>query len=173
MKHLRTYFYNYMKIYLINEKGPKNMNNAKKFFYQLIAKNPAILLTSLFVSIILFTSEILFAQAASKSTPSSWEMIFPIAVMFLIMYLFMIRPQQKRMKEQQGYISSLKPGDEVVTSGGLIGRIRSIQETFYSIEVASDTVIKVVKSDPLRPMLRPVAKAQGEAAEKSTAPQKA
>jgi preprotein translocase subunit YajC len=62
------------------------------------------------------------------------------------MYFFMIRPQQKRAREHQAFISALKAGDEVVTSGGIIGRVKSVAEGFVNVEVAGDTVIKVLKS---------------------------
>lgn len=64
-----------------------------------------------------------------------------------IMYFFMIRPQQKRARDHQSFITNLKAGDEVVTTGGIIGRIKTVQDTFVSIEVAANTVIKVIKSE--------------------------
>ena len=63
-----------------------------------------------------------------------------------IMYFFMIRPQQTRAKEHQTFLTALKAGDEVVTSGGIIGRVKSINEGFISVEIANNTVIKVLKS---------------------------
>jgi preprotein translocase subunit YajC len=58
----------------------------------------------------------------------------------------MIRPQQIRAKEHQAFLSALKAGDEIVTSGGIIGRVKSVAEGFVSVEIAGDTVIKVLKS---------------------------
>ncbi len=93
-------------------------------------------------------SETAFAQAAAPAAqPSIWEMMAMPLGLLAIMYFFMIRPNQKRMKDHNNFLSSMKAGDEVVTTGGIIGRVKSVQETFVSIEIASDTVIKVVKSE--------------------------
>ncbi|MCX6124824.1 MAG: preprotein translocase subunit YajC [Proteobacteria bacterium] len=59
----------------------------------------------------------------------------------------MIRPQQKRSKDHKNFLGALKSGDEVVTTGGIIGRVKTVQESFVSLEVASNTIIKVVKSE--------------------------
>ncbi|MEI6833515.1 MAG: preprotein translocase subunit YajC [bacterium] len=86
------------------------------------------------------------AQAAAQQGPSTVEMLIMPLGFLLIMYFFMIRPQQKRAREHQAFISALKAGDEVVTSGGIIGRVKSVAEGFVNVEVAGDTVIKVLKS---------------------------
>jgi preprotein translocase subunit YajC len=93
----------------------------------------------------------LFAQAADGATPpkgpSTYEMLIMPAGFLLIMYFFIIRPQQKKAKDQADLISSLKPGDEVVTTGGIIGKVRSVAETFFTIEVSNNTSIKVLKAN--------------------------
>ena len=61
------------------------------------------------------------------------------------MYFFIIRPQQKKAKEVNELLSNLKAGDEVVTSGGLIGKVRSVADGFVSLEVAANTTVKVMK----------------------------
>ncbi|OJH33806.1 preprotein translocase subunit YajC [Cystobacter ferrugineus] len=66
--------------------------------------------------------------------------------LFAIMYFVMIRPQQKQLKKHQELISSLKKGDEVVTQGGLIGRIQVVQDREVTLEVASGTRIRVLKT---------------------------
>jgi preprotein translocase subunit YajC len=86
------------------------------------------------------------AQGAAAAGPSTVEMLIMPAGFLLIMYFFMIRPQQKRAKDHQAFIASLKAGDEVVTSGGIIGRVRTVAEGFISVEIANNTVIKVLKS---------------------------
>ena len=74
------------------------------------------------------------------------EMLIMPAGFLAIMYFFMIRPQQKRAKDHQAFLTAIKTGDEIVTSGGIIGRVKSVAEGFISVEVASNTVIKVLKS---------------------------
>jgi preprotein translocase subunit YajC len=89
-----------------------------------------------------------FAQGApAQAQPSTWEMLVMPAGFLAIMYFFMIRPQQKRAKDHKAFLNALKPGDEVVTTGGIIGRIKTVQDTFVSVEVAANTIIKVVKSE--------------------------
>ena len=77
---------------------------------------------------------------------SMMPMLLMMGGMFVIMYFFMIRPQQKRAKEHSNFLTNLKAGDEIVTSGGIIGRVKNIADGFISVEVAGNTVIKVLKS---------------------------
>jgi preprotein translocase subunit YajC len=87
-----------------------------------------------------------FSQAQGQPGPSTVEMLVMPAGFLAIMYFFMIRPQQKRAKEHQAFLSALKAGDEIVTAGGIIGRVKSVAEGFVSVEIAGNTVIKVLKS---------------------------
>jgi preprotein translocase subunit YajC len=96
--------------------------------------------------IALLSSTTAFAQAAGQSGPSTIEMLIMPAGFLAIMYFFMIRPQQKRAKEHQSFLAGLKSGDEVVTAGGIIGRVKSVAEGFVNVEIAGNTVIKVLKS---------------------------
>ena len=68
-----------------------------------------------------------------------------IAVMFLIMYFMIIRPQQKKMKEHQALVASLKRGDAVVMTGGMHGTVFEVEEKSVLVEVAKNTVIKFDK----------------------------
>lgn len=95
-----------------------------------------------------FLIDTAFAQAQTGgSQPATWEMLVMPVGFLAIMYFFMIRPQQKRSKDHQSFLTGLKAGDEVVTTGGIIGRIKTVQDSFVSLEVAANTVIKVVKSE--------------------------
>ena len=88
-----------------------------------------------------------FAQgAAAAKGPSTMEMLVMPLGFLLIMYFFLIRPQQKRAKEHQSLLSGLKVGDEVVTSGGIIGKIRSVADNFVTLESANSS-FKVLKSN--------------------------
>jgi preprotein translocase subunit YajC len=89
-------------------------------------------------------STLILAQAAGG--PGGMMNIVFIIGLFAIMYFVMIRPQQKQLKKHQELISSLKKGDEVVTQGGLIGRIQAVLEREVTLEVASGTRIRVLKT---------------------------
>jgi preprotein translocase subunit YajC len=65
--------------------------------------------------------------------------------MFAFMYLLLIRPQQKRAKDHKNLLNALKKGDEVVTNGGVIGKITAVDESFAEIEVSSGVSMKVQK----------------------------
>lgn len=91
--------------------------------------------------------ETAFAQGATAAkSPSMMEMLIMPLGFLVIMYFFMIRPQQKRAKEHQALITGLKVGDEVVTSGGIIGKIRSVADNFVTLESANSS-FKVLKSN--------------------------
>ena len=90
----------------------------------------------------MLTHQVLLAQAGGS--PSS--LFIFIAGMFAIMYFLMIRPQQKQLKEHRALLASLKKGDNVVTQGGIIGRIYSVSEKDVQIEVANNVKLRVLKS---------------------------
>lgn len=97
-----------------------------------------------------FLSATAFAQEAASGAakgPNMLEVLVMPMGFLLIMYLMMIRPQQKKAKEISDLLSNLKAGDEVVTSGGLIGKVRSVAEGFVSLEVANNTIVKILKSN--------------------------
>ncbi len=73
--------------------------------------------------------------------------LIPLILIFVIFYFFLIRPQQKRVKEHKNMVSELKRGDEVITSGGIVGRIeRILEDDKAEISIADNVNIKVVKS---------------------------
>ena len=69
-----------------------------------------------------------------------------IVVMILVFWLLLIRPQQKQRKKQESFLGTLKPGEQVYTTSGIIGRIMSLDESIVTLEIAKDTRIKVLKS---------------------------
>ncbi|CAM3014016.1 protein translocase subunit yajC [Paracoccus aminovorans] len=88
-----------------------------------------------------------FAQAAGAPTGmSSIASFAPLILIFVIMYFLMIRPQQKRMKEHRAMVQALKKGDEVVTQGGLIGKIAALRDEEIEVEIASGVKVRVVRS---------------------------
>jgi preprotein translocase subunit YajC len=79
--------------------------------------------------------------------PSCAQQMFPFAIMILIFYFLLIRPQQKQEKERQEMLNRLKKGDVVITSGGLIGTIASVQDKEVQIEVADKVKVRVARDD--------------------------
>jgi preprotein translocase subunit YajC len=71
--------------------------------------------------------------------------LFPFAMIFIVFYFLMIRPQQKRLKAHQEMITNLKRGDVVVTSGGLIGKVRSVADDEARVEIATNVEVRVIK----------------------------
>jgi preprotein translocase subunit YajC len=81
---------------------------------------------------------------AQDSAPTGGLMSFlPLIVIFVIFYFLLIRPQMKRAKEHKQLVSQLGTGDEVVTNGGLLGRISDVGESFVTIELADNVQVKV------------------------------
>ena len=88
--------------------------------------------------------------------------------MVAIFYLVLVRPQQKRVKKHQQVIASLKPGDEVVTIGGLYGYVREVDDAVVHLEVASGTVLRYARS-AVRDKLAPTEAAPGPTEAPTTA----
>jgi preprotein translocase subunit YajC len=77
------------------------------------------------------------APAAAQSGGSSFLSLLPLVLMFVVLYFIMIRPQMKRQKEHRAMIEALAKGDEVVTAGGLLGKVTKLGDTFISLELAN------------------------------------
>ena len=79
-----------------------------------------------------------FAQAAgATSTQDALSQFLPLIAMFAILYFLMIRPQMKRQKEHRNLVANLAKGDEVITSGGLLGKVTKVTDSYITIEVSS------------------------------------
>ena len=87
----------------------------------------------------------LLQAAAPAAQGSSWSMWIMLALIFVVMWFFMIRPQRKQQKELQNFRDSLKKGDKVVTIGGIYGTVAEIKEDSVLIEVDSNVKIRVSK----------------------------
>lgn len=83
------------------------------------------------------------APGAGGGQQGGWQMFILLGGMFVVFYFLLIRPQQKRAKEHKAMIEALAKGDEVVTSGGVLGRVTQLGATFVSVEVADKVEIKV------------------------------
>ena len=86
-----------------------------------------------------------WAQAAPGAGGGQYQFALLMAAFIALFYFMLIRPQQRRAKEHQALVSKLAAGDEVVTSGGLLGRITEVGETFVTLEVADGVRVKVQK----------------------------
>lgn len=87
-----------------------------------------------------------YAQAAASSVESSLTSFLPIILMFVVLYFLMIRPQMKRQKEQKAMMEALAKGDEVVTAGGILGKVTKVTDAYVTVEVAEGTETIVQKA---------------------------
>ena len=87
-----------------------------------------------------------WAQGAPATSGPGYEQFFIIIGMFVLLYFLMIRPQMKRSKEHKQMTEALQKGDEVVTSGGVLGKITKIGDTYVSIEIAPNTEVQMQRS---------------------------
>jgi preprotein translocase subunit YajC len=114
---------------------------------------------------------LLLAQAdapAQSPLAGPGNMLFLVAIFFGIFYFMIIRPQQKQQKTHKSYLESLKKGDEVITNGGLIGRIAGVQGDVLTLEIANNVRVRVLKDQVNRPFVvkEPPAPATEDAAKK-------
>ncbi len=98
-------------------------------------------------------STVVFAQeaavpvvaAGTPAAPPAWMQFVPFAVIIAVFYFFIIRPQAKKQKEQQSFLSSLKIGDQVVTQSGIFGKVKGLSELTVDLEIAQNTQIKILR----------------------------
>jgi len=90
-----------------------------------------------------FISDALAAPAAGAQDPILG--LLPFIVIFVLFYFMLIRPQMKRAKEQKKMVDALQKGDEVITAGGLLGKITKVGEQYVSLEIADNVTIQVQK----------------------------
>jgi preprotein translocase subunit YajC len=89
------------------------------------------------------------AQAAGEAAPGGaaiFVQMVPLVLIFVVFYFLLIRPQQKRMKEQRETIDAVKKGDQVVTGGGLIGRVTRVDDAEVEVELAPNIRVRAVKA---------------------------
>ncbi|GAB6034608.1 preprotein translocase subunit YajC [Galenea microaerophila] len=92
------------------------------------------------------------AMAAGEAAPQGDVLmqLLPLVLLFVVFYFLLIRPQQKKVKEHKQMVESLKKGDEVVTYGGLAGKIRDLGDVFAEVEIADNVVVKVERQNIAR-----------------------
>lgn len=86
------------------------------------------------------------AAAAGGDMQSSLMSMLPLVLMFVVLYFVMIRPQMKKQKEHRAMIDALAKGDEVVTGGGLLGKVAKLSENNVSLEVAAGVEVQIQRS---------------------------
>jgi preprotein translocase subunit YajC len=88
-----------------------------------------------------------FAQTAAAGTPESSLLSFlPLVAMFVVLYFIMIRPQMKRQKEHKAMIEALAKGDEVVTAGGLLGKVSKLGDSTLHVELTQGVEVQLQRS---------------------------
>ncbi len=83
---------------------------------------------------------------AASATSTDFTSFLPLIVIFVLFFFMIIRPQMKQAKEQRNMIAALQKGDEVITSGGIVGKVTKVTDTFVSVEIAANTEITVQKN---------------------------
>ncbi|SDC99961.1 preprotein translocase subunit YajC [Williamwhitmania taraxaci] len=98
----------------------------------------------------MFTNLILLQAAPAAAQGQSYSFLIMMALVFVVMYFFMIRPQTKRQKELRKFQEALKKGDKIVTTGGIYGKVWEIREQYIIIEIDDNCKIRCDKSAILR-----------------------
>ena len=87
-----------------------------------------------------------YAQAAGAGAGSAFASFVPLILIFAIMYFLLIRPQQKKMKEHKAMVEALRRGDQVLTQGGIVGKVTKVQEDGQlEVEIAEGVKVKVMR----------------------------
>ena len=87
-----------------------------------------------------------YAQSSPLGAGGDLMSFLPIILMFVVLYFLMIRPQMKRQKEQKSMMDALAKNDEVVTAGGVLGKVTKVADAYVTLEISSGTEILVQKS---------------------------
>ncbi len=85
------------------------------------------------------------AAGATAAAPPGWINFVPIIGMVLIFWFLIIRPQMKRQKEHQQKVAAMKKGDQVVTAGGLVGKVVKVDETYVELDLGPNVRVKAIK----------------------------
>lgn len=94
----------------------------------------------------MFISNAYAQTAATGASDGSLLGLMPFILMFVVLYFLMIRPQMKRQKEQRTMMEALAKNDEVITAGGVLGKVTKVTDAYVTLEIATGTEIVVQKS---------------------------
>lgn len=92
------------------------------------------------------TNSILLSLSAASAGPPFWVSMLPIVGMFAIFWFLILRPQMRQQKERTNKLAAIKKGDQVLTGGGLIGKVVKVDEHYVDLELAPGMKVKAVKS---------------------------
>jgi preprotein translocase subunit YajC len=90
--------------------------------------------------------DMLSAAATAGEAPPAWLQFLPLVAMVVIFWLLILRPQMRRQKEQANKLAALKKGDQVLTGGGLVGKIVRVDDTYVDVELGQGVKVKALKS---------------------------
>jgi preprotein translocase subunit YajC len=99
-----------------------------------------------------------FAQAGGAPQGGGLISLLPLVAIFVVFYFLLIRPQQKRAKQHREMVAALKKGDEIVTGGGILGKITDSDDNFVTVEIASGVSVKVQRQSVGQMMVKGTAK---------------
>lgn len=102
------------------------------------------------------------AEGAAASQGSGFEALIPLILLFVVFYFLLIRPQQKKVKEHKKLVEAISKGSEVVTYGGLAGKIRDLDENFVDLEIADNVIVKVERQNVSRELPKGTLKGSAE-----------
>ena len=107
-----------------------------------------IIISGLLIAVLVFVGgcELAPADGENQGTTSIWPMLIFLVVIFGLFYFIMIRPQRKRQKEHEQLMQELQKGDNVMTAGGIYGRIESVNDDSVVIKVESGATLRVARS---------------------------
>ena len=89
---------------------------------------------------------ILAAAGASAEAPPAWLQFMPLVAMGLIFWFLILRPQMRQQKQHREKIAAVKKGDQVLTGGGILGKVTRVDEHYADVEIAQGTKVKILKS---------------------------
>ena len=89
---------------------------------------------------------LLSAAAAGAEAPPAWMSFLPLVAMVVVFWFLILRPQMRRQKDHQTKLSAIKKGDQVLTGGGLIGKVVKVDEHYAELELGPNVRVKAVKS---------------------------
>jgi preprotein translocase subunit YajC len=88
----------------------------------------------------------ILSAAASAGQPPAWLQFLPLVAMGVIFWLLILRPQMRQAKQQKAKIAAIKKGDQVLTAGGLVGKVLRVDDEYADIELGPNVKVKAVKS---------------------------
>ena len=109
------------------------------------------MLTVLFLSLQSLAQETAAVAATAQTQPPAWMQFVPFVIIIAVFYIFLIRPQAKKQKETQSFLSGLKSGDQVITQSGILGKVTGMNEQVVTLEIASQVMVKVLRTQIMAP----------------------